>query len=364
MDRNIHDIKQLDGLNSTISSINSSSYASSELSSSSDEPGTELSSSFSSSEEESSINYSCIEDEDVHFEIPVIVNIFKDNVQNFPVPPWYEPVLRQNQFRIPVRKTIRRDCRLEKSTQLPVIAVSNLHSLMPKINNFVEDMHNCDIGVALLTEVWEKAQKKKHIFQIDRMLHMEGLKYISTPRPSTKRGGGAAIVAPIDKFNLEKLDILIPHNLEIVYGLLRPKNEPKGGISEIICASFYCPPRSRKKSKLLDHILTTMHILLTKYPNAGVIIGADKNELNISSLIDGLPRVRQIVTKNMHKDKILDIILTNLHQLYRVPIIAPPVAPDDPRSAKPSDHSIPIAIPLSDNEFCQTREYQTKTVRP
>ena len=38
--------------------------------------------------------------------------------------------------------------------------------------------------------------------------------------------------------------------------------------------------------------------------------------------------------------------------------------PDDPSSAKPSDHSIPVAVPLSDNEFCQTREYQTKTVRP
>ena len=93
------------------------------------------------------------------------------------------------------------------------------------------------------------------------MLHMEGLKYISTPRPSSKRGGGAAIVVPIDKFNLEKLDVLIPHNLEIVYRLLRPE----GGVSEIICVSFYCPPRSRKKTKLLDHILTTMHILLTKY---------------------------------------------------------------------------------------------------
>ena len=188
------------------------------------------------------------------------------------------------------------------------------------------------------------------------MLNMEGLKYISTPRPSAKRGGGAAIVAPISTFNLEKMDILIPHNLEFVYGMLRPKNVQKGGISEIICVSFYCPPKSRKKSKLLDHILTTMHIFLTKYPNAGVVNGADKNDLNISSLMDGLPRIRQIVTQNTYQDKILDIILTNLHQLYKVPIIAPPVPPDDPRTAKPSDHSIPIAIPLSDNEFCQTRE--------
>ena len=157
------------------------------------------------------------------WKIPVITNVFKENVQHFPSPPWYEHAMKHKKVRIPVRKTIRRDNRLAKSNQLPVIAVSNLRSLMPKVNSFIEDMHQRDIGLALLTEVWEKAQKKKHIFQIDKMLHMEGLKYISTPRPSSKRGGGAAIVAPIDKYSLEKIDILIPHNLEIVYGLLRPK---------------------------------------------------------------------------------------------------------------------------------------------
>ena len=132
-------------------------------------------------------------------------------------------------------------------------------------------------------------------------------------------------MAPLKTYNLEKLDILIPHNLEIVYGLLRPKINNKSEISEIICVSFYSPPRSKKKAKLLDHILTTMHVLMTKYPNAGVVIGGDKNDLNISSLIDGLPRTRQIVAKNTHKDKILDIILTNLHQFYKIPVIAPPV---------------------------------------
>ena len=327
MDRNISsdvmsDIVQLDGLNSSISSVNSLSNSSVESSSSSDESETDLSSSSSLDEDDLDVSYPFSDVEDEQYEIPVIVNIFKYKTTTLQAPVWYEPAQIQKGNRIPVRKTIRRDNRLEKSCQLPVIAVSNLRSLMPKINNFVEDIKQRNIGLALLSEVWEKKQKKKHIFQIDRMLHMEGLKYISTPRPSSKRGGGAAIVVPISKFNLEKLDIMIPHNLEIVYGLLRPKTIEKGGVSEIICVSFYCPPRSPKKSKLLDHILTTMHVLLTKYPNAGVIIGADKNELNISSLIDGLPRVRQIVTENTYKnEKILDIILTNLSQFYKVPII-------------------------------------------
>ena len=171
---------------------------------------------------------------------------------------------------------------------------------------------------------------------------------ISLPPAPPQRGvGGAAIVAPVSKFNLEKIDVMIPHNLEICWGLLRPKTSESNEIKEMIVVSFYSPPKSRKKSKLLDHMMTTLHRLLTKYPHAGVIIGADRNDLDISSLLMGIPRVRQIVTENTYKNRIHDIILTNLHQFYLPPIVVPPVAPDDPNIGVPSDHSVPIATPIS-----------------
>ena len=72
-----------------------------------------------------------------------------------------------------------------------------------------------EISVALCSEVWEKANCKKQQFEIEKMLQMEGLKYISTPR-TTKRGGGAAIVVNTEKFSLEKLEVNIPHKLEVV----------------------------------------------------------------------------------------------------------------------------------------------------
>ena len=44
--------------------------------------------------------------------------------------------------------------------------------------------------------------------------HSLGLQYISTPRP---RGwGGAALIVNQDRFKLEKLNINISHNLEVV----------------------------------------------------------------------------------------------------------------------------------------------------
>ena len=51
--------------------------------------------------------------------------------------------------------------------------------------------------------------------------------------------------------------------------------------------------------------------------------------------------MKQIVTQNTHKNKILDVIVTNMHALYGVPEIAPPVPPDDPACGVPSDHSTP-----------------------
>ena len=252
----------------------------------------------SSSSEDTEADYNNDTFEDMTEQtIPVILNIFHPT-QTYSLPPtWYEEYNIKEQYRKPVRKTIKRDNRLQKSVLLPIIAVSNLRSLIPKIKNFARDVHECDISLALLTEVWQKSEKKKHIFEIDKLLHMEGLKYISTTRPSSKRGGGAAIVVNVKKFSLEKLDVFIPHNLEIIWGIMRPKTDICLGLREIIAVSFYCPPRSTKKSKLLDHILTTVHMLLSKYPNAGLIIGADKNDLNITSLISGIPRIKQIVTE-------------------------------------------------------------------
>ena len=295
------------------------------------------------------------------YPIPVVINNFRSQDENPPA--WFDAHFTNFGKRCPVRKTTRRDNRLIKSTLLPIIAVSNLRSLIPKIRNFAQDIHEREIGVGLLTEVWQKTDKKKHIFEIERLMHMEGLKYISTTRPSNKRGGGAAIIVDMEKFSLEKLGVSIPHNLEIVWGIMRPKVAISSGLKEIIVVSFYCPPRSTKKSKLLDHILTTVHMLLSKYPSAGLIIGADKNDLNISSLISGIPGVCQIVSKVIHKNKILDIILTNLHRLYQIPIIVPPVMPDDPTRGVASDHSIPLALPVTSAHHT-TREYKTTTVRP
>ena len=144
-----------------------------------------------------------------------------------------------------------------------------------------------------------------------------------------RRGGGAAIVVQLEDYSLEKIEVGNPNNVEAVFGLIRPKKTTSGKMKEFIIVSFYSPPKSRKNTQLLDHLLSNSLYLLSKYPRAGLVIGGDKNNLNISALLDGIPKLKQIVTKPTHKNKILDIILTNMSNLYSEPIITPPVHPDN-----------------------------------
>ena len=246
---------------------------------------------------------------------------------------------------------------------LPVVSVCNLRSLFPKIDNFKNDMFERQVDVSLCSEVWEKAESKRHKDEIEKMLEIDGLKYFSTTRPRGKRGGGAAIIINTENFKVDKLDVNIPHRLEIVWALARPKHED-AQFKVIILCSFYSPPRSRLRNQLKDHILGTLQMLTTKYNGCGIIIGEDKNKMNISPLVNTNLKLKQIVGLPSRKKEILDICLTNLFPFYNAPIIVPPVQPDIPGQGVPSDHSVPLCIPNRDPLNPPARQYRTIVSRP
>ena len=155
------------------------------------------------------------------------------------------------------RKRIRRDNKTVQALTLPKLTNYNMRALFSKIGNFARDMHERESDLSFLTEVWEKAENKKHQFKLEELLEMQGIKYISTPRPGAQRGGGAAIAVRLDKFNISKLNIPLPRSVEVVWGLLKPK-VAIGSISTIIVCCFYSPPRSKKNRVLIDHLTVTL----------------------------------------------------------------------------------------------------------
>ena len=167
------------------------------------------------------------QDPDFGAAIPVLEtnHIFgRNNLAQYTTPPaWYDAYIPEvnDPRRAKVNlKTIRRDNRLMMTESLPILSVSNCRSIWPKLNSFKNDMKMRDISCAMLSEVWQKANCKKQQFELEKMLNMDGIKYISTPR-MTKRGGGAAICVSLENFSLDKIEVSNPNKVEVVFGLLR-----------------------------------------------------------------------------------------------------------------------------------------------
>ena len=192
---------------------------------------------------------------------------------------------------------------------------------------------------------------------------MKGISYISTPRPGLKRGGGSAIAACPTKFSLVKLHIDIPNSLEVVWGLLSPK-EIIGKVKKIILCSFYSPPRSRKKTSLIDHILTVLNKLRTEHPDAATIIAGDKNDLDEGDILAFDPSFIQIVKRNTRNEKILSVIITDLQRFYIEPKIVAPIAVDNPGKGVPSDHNGVLAIPVNNQVLNRSTSKEIRFVRP
>ena len=111
-----------------------------------------------------------------------------------------------------------------------------------------------------------------------------------------RRGGGAAIIVNSRFCTIEKLSIVPPKPLEAVWAIVKPKSNP-GKFKQIIVFSFYAPPRNRKTSELLEHITCNLQLQLQKFPNAGIIIAGDRNNISIERLLTIDHSLHQIVTK-------------------------------------------------------------------
>ena len=180
--------------------------------------------------------------------------------------------------------TIRKENKLLLAAKLPTIFLTNHRSFFPKFNNFVDLMKTLDLTLGLRSEVWQVKENKSHQDKIEEALEPEGIQYISNPRPERK-GGGVAISLLPGEFTLTKLDVLVPKNIEVVWGIVRPV-KPTVEFKGIIVCSFYCAPNSKTKTQLTEHIAINHGQLKAIYKNCFFLAGGDKNELNIKHILD------------------------------------------------------------------------------
>ena len=261
--------------------------------------------------------------------------------------------------------TVSKDHRISDSYYLPTIAVTNYRSLQSKIKNVTTDILERDLSIVLSSETWEQNSNKKLKLEVEKMCELEGLEFISCPRPSSKRGGGCAVIVNRRNFTVERLAVDVPHKLEVVWCLVRPREITKSmKYKEYIACAFYSAPNYKKNGKLIQHIISQMHSFLTKFPRAGFVCGGDRNKMETNLIENALPKCRQIVTRFTYKNKqIHDVILTNMSAMYAVPYVCPAVQVDVPGKGVPSDHDMAVAVPLA-GAGAVTREYTTRVSRP
>ena len=201
----------------------------------------------------------------------------------------------------PVRTTVRRDNRLVEALSVPSVTLYNARSVWGKWNNLAEDILMRQTDLCILTEVWQKLENKKHQKAVESMFETSGIKYVSTPRPGARRGGGTALACSSERFSLTKLNVPIPSPLEACFALLKPKN-PTGKVNTFICGSFYSPPKSRSKTKMAEFLSVTLCQLRAEHPDSGVILGADINDMSLDLLFALDPTLKQIVNF-LHKQE-------------------------------------------------------------
>ena len=118
---------------------------------------------------------------------------------------------------------------------------------------------------------------------------------------------------------------------------------------KIIAICFYCPPRSKAKSKLIDLLSTEISRLRTQYSGCGIILCGDRNDLKMEQIQSADPALRQVVTfcTNKNQDKTLDIVMTDLFSGYQEPTKIEAIKIDDAKEGVPSDHSGVFVTPIN-----------------
>ena len=144
--------------------------------------------------------------------------------------------------------------------------------------------------------------------------------------PLGKKGGGVACFV---REQLAPRLLQIPHiddDDEMIWIMIRPKKLPRS-VTGIVIGAFYCSPcmASFQKKVLAEKLASCIDFITSKYPNVGICVTGDKNDLRIESFLrsQGLKQIVKFPTTKGNTK--LDVICTNLSEYYNEPQDLPPL---------------------------------------
>ena len=145
----------------------------------------------------------------------------------------------------------------------------------------------------------------------DNIVALSGFNLVRKDRVDITQGGVCVYIR--DNINFTILEDLEDPSFEALWLKLRPARLPRG-FSCIVLRIIYHPPNNNNPA-ILDYFWQSLSSIESRFPNSGLLIVGDFNRLNTKRLQNSFD-LKQIVKFPTRGDKILDLVLTNLREIY------------------------------------------------
>ena len=216
---------------------------------------------------------------------------------------------------------ITNQSRAKLTLKLPSFYLINARSLLPKMDELSLLLNTHPLEVVAITESWLTNDI------IDEMVLIDEYNTFRKDRMHG-RGGGVCAFVSVDIPCKRRQDLEDP-SFECMWVWLRPVRLPRK-ISGLICAILYNPPDTPQPEQkdLVKYMVDKLDVVRTTHPDCGVVLLGDFNRLDICDLLihQNLKQTVWTPTRGQH---VLDLIVTNLHELYNEPSIIAPLGTSD-----------------------------------
>ena len=143
-----------------------------------------------------------------------------------------------------------------------------------------------------------------------------------------RRGGGVCVYLS-EHIHAKRRTDLESDNFECLWLWLRPTRLPRPLSGIAVCVVYHPPGLPEHEHYLLNEYLTnSADILCNQYPNCGLVILGDFNDFQTANLLSR-HNLKQLVQAPTRGSAILDLIITNLSNLYEAPQVLAPLGSSD-----------------------------------
>ena len=137
----------------------------------------------------------------------------------------------------------------EKSSHhfVPSVMLSNVMSLVPKIDELAQVLKNNNADLVFITEIWLKDKIPDDVIQIN------DFKLFRRDRKEREHGGVCLYIN--STYDVTVLDIPNENDCEVLWALITPRRLPRG-FSKLIIAVLYHPPNANN-AVMTEYLLSS-----------------------------------------------------------------------------------------------------------